>query len=70
MSRSKKQAPGPTVSVMEINDLITRSRDIRAHLESNRRHLAMIDDRLRELEETVEGLHVDDVVIQDEEAED
>lgn len=69
MSESNRKTPGSAVSSTEVNYLITQTRDLRATHESLKRHLNLIDDRLRNLEETVEALDVDDVVVQDEEAE-
>jgi len=48
--------PGQSVSPSEINDLITRVRDLRTHLESNQRHLNMIDGRLEVVEVHLKAL--------------
>lgn len=61
---TKKKVPGQGVTVEEVNYLITKLRDLRNDLESNKRQLNMLDVRLGELEETVEGF---DVVVDQEE---
>ena len=48
--------PGTMVSPAEINDLITRVRDLRTHLESNQRNLNMIDRRLSVVEVVVDAM--------------
>jgi len=40
-----------TVSPAEINDLHTKVRDLRTHLETSKRHLALIESRLVPVEE-------------------
>jgi len=55
--------PSRSVSPAEINDLITRVRDLRTHLESNKRHLNMIDGRLEVVEVHLKALQdIPDVV--------
>ena len=48
--------PGTMVSPAEVNDLITRVRDLRTHLESNQRNLNMIDRRLSVVEVVVDAM--------------
>jgi len=48
--------PGTMVSPSEVNDLITRVRDLRTHLESNQRNLNMIDRRLSVVEVVVDAM--------------
>ena len=48
--------PGTMVSPAEVNDLITRVRDLRTHLESNQRYLNMIDRRLSVVEVVVDAM--------------
>ena len=48
--------PGTMVSPAEVNDLITRVRDLRTHLESNQRNLNMIDGRLSVVEVVVDAM--------------
>ena len=69
MSLNKSETPGRGVTVEEVNYLITTLRDLRAEHESLQRRLNLIDDRLHDLEETAEGLDVDDVIVDHEEAE-
>jgi len=56
MSRRSKRTPGTLVSPMEIDDLIVRVRDLRTHLESNKRHLNMIDGRLARVEAELDAV--------------
>ena len=61
-----KKTPGQAVTPEEVNYLITKIRDVRTALEANKRQLNMIDVRLGELEDTVEGFDVVDVVAHEE----
>ncbi|MBA7492745.1 hypothetical protein ES702_03295 [subsurface metagenome] len=73
---AKKRTSRQGVTMEEVNYTITKLRDLRNDLKANRQHLKrlmiainMIEQRLCELEETVEGFDVKDVVVVDEEAE-
>lgn len=69
MTPGKKATAGQSVSPAEINDLIMRARDLRTHLESNQRHLNMIEARLMRVEAELDPLKAALVVDVDEEAE-
>ena len=67
---AKPKPLGQGVTVEEVNYTITKLRDLRAELETNRQHLKrlmiainLIEQRLCDLEETVEGFDVKDVVV-------
>ena len=58
--------PGTMVSPAEVNDLITRVRDLRTHLESNQRNLNMIDHRLSVMEVVVDAMKDAFAVVEEE----
>jgi len=61
--------PGRSVSPAEINDLIMRTRDLRTQIESNQRHLNMIDIRLAVVEVVIDAMKDAFTVVEDEEVE-
>jgi len=64
-----RRAPGQGVTAEEVNYLSTRLRDLRADLETVKRHQNMSEERLGGLEEAIEGLVVEDVIMVDDEEE-